>query len=72
MGGRVGGRYADRDHVGRQYGGYGGNYAPAYSNDYDPGYAYDGNYGYGNAYDGGNGPGYGGCLPVPIPVIGCW
>jgi hypothetical protein len=70
MGGHVGGRYADRDHVGRQYGGYGGNYAPAYSNNYDPGYAYDGNYGY--AYDGSNGPGYGGCLPVPIPVIGCW
>ena len=34
--------------------------------------AYGGNYG--GAYGGYYGPayGFGGCLPVPVPIVGCW
>jgi len=30
--------------------------------------------GYGGAYGGYYGPayGFGGCLPVPVPIVGCW
>ena len=30
--------------------------------------------GYGGAYGGYYGPGYGfgNCLPVPVPIVGCW
>jgi uncharacterized membrane protein len=36
------------------------------------GHGYGG--GYGGAYGGYYGPGYGfgNCLPVPVPIVGCW
>lgn len=69
-------------HAGRR-GGYGYNNGYGvpvygYDNGDDSGYGYDGGYvnGPGYGYGPGYGPGYGyrsvPCLPVPVPVVGCW
>jgi hypothetical protein len=65
-GGHVGARYIAEGH---RHVGYRGGYDNGY---YNPGYGYDnGYYGPGYGYDNGH-YGRGPCLPVPVPIVGCW
>ena len=74
--GRSGGRVAAGGSVGSRYAGHRGEYSPGYGSDnayYAQGSGYDSSYnGPDDGYDSSYSPGYRPCLPIPIPVIGCW
>lgn len=62
-----GGGHGGGGHAGHGGGGHGGHGGRGHG-----GGGYGG--GYGGAYGGYYGPayGFGGCLPLPVPIVGCW